>query len=306
MRAAVHSWSFQKRFHDDPSFSIQDFIAIVADMGFTGVELLTGKAGGDTGHLRTDEPKEVAAIVRFAESRGVRVDSFSTYNDFAFVPNEEWRLANIAYVKRWLALAGDCGVPNIRMLTGYYVRGESQVRLQRLTLDGIRECAPHAERAKVNMALENHSSLFLEAEDILWLMAEVGSPRLTACTDPTNWSNAFLQGTADAKERELVFRGASLLAPRMTQSHLKVFGILDRDGEAGAEALHGFGADGLARLLGIYRGGGYDGALAFEHVGAGDPLAELPRAKRILERAIAAATLPASAPATAHANGARP
>ncbi|MBA3846412.1 MAG: sugar phosphate isomerase/epimerase [Planctomycetes bacterium] len=300
MRAGVHSWSFNKRFHGDQSFGIRDFIAAVADLGFTGVELLTGKAGGDTGHLGSAEPRAVEAIVRFAESRGVRVDSFSTYNDFAYVPDEAWRLANIAYIKDWLALAGACGVANIRMLTGYHVRGASQVRLQQLTLDGIRECAPHAERAGVNMALENHSSVFLEAEDILWLLAQVGNARLTTCPDPTNWSAAMLAGTADAAERELVFRGVELIAPRATQSHLKIAGIT-ADGH-----LQGFGADGLARLIGIYRDAGYDGALAFEHVGPGDALGELALAKGIVERAIAAAgALPHSSPlATAARPGA--
>ncbi len=295
MRAAVHSWSFQQRFSSDPAFAVRDFIAMVADLGFTGVELLTGMAGGDTGHLRTAEPREVEAIVRFAASRGVRVDSFSTYNDFAHVPNESWRLANIAYVQDWLALAGTCGVPNIRLLTGYHVRGTSQVRQQQMTLDAIRACAPHAERAGVNMALENHSSVFLEASDIVWLLDQVGSPRLTTCPDPTNWSAPFLAGTADAAERELVFRGTALIAPRATQSHLKIAGIT-ADGH-----LQGFGAEGLARLIGIYRDAGYDGALAFEHVGTGDALAELARAKVIVERAIAAAcpSIPSLAATTA-------
>ncbi len=294
MRAAVHSWSCEKRFREDPSYAIRDFIATIADLGFTGVELLTGMAGGDTGHLRTAEPREVEAIVRFAANLGVRVDSFSTYNDFAHVANESWRLANIAYVQDWLALAGACGVPNIRLLTGYHVRGASQVRLQQLTLDAIRACAPHAERAGVNMALENHSSVFLEAEDILWLIDKVGSPRLTTCPDPTNWSAPFLAGTADVAERELVFRGIELLAPRATQSHLKIAGIT-ADGH-----LQGFGAEGLARLIAIYRDAGYAGALAFEHVGPGDALAELGQAKVIVERAIAAAcTAPSALVATA-------
>jgi len=281
MRTAVHSWSFQRRFQAESAFTVREMISLVADLGFTGVELLTGAAGGNAGHLRSDDPHEVEAIVRFAQGRGVRVDCLSTYNDFAFVPNEEWRLANIAYIQHWLALAGSLGVANIRMLTGYYVRGHSQIRLQDLVLDGIRACAPHAERAGVNMALENHSSVFLEADDIRYLIDAVGSPRLTTCPDPTNWSPGFLAGTADAAERELLFRSVAGIAPRATQSHLKIQGITP-DGQ-----LMGFGAEGLARLLGIYRAAGYDGALAFEHVGPGNALTELPIAKRIVDQAIA-------------------
>ena len=292
MRTSVHSWSFQRRFQAEPAFTVRDMISQVADLGFTGVELLTGAAGGNTGHLKSDEPGEVESIVRFAERRDVRVDCLSTYNDFAFVPNEEWRLANIAYIQHWLAVAGSLGVTNIRMLTGYYVRGHGQLRLQDLVLAGIRACAPHAERAGVNMALENHSSVFLEADDICRLIDAVGSPRLTTCPDPTNWSPLVLTGTADEPERELMFRSVAAIARRATQSHLKIQGITP-DGQ-----LQGFGAAGLARLLGIYRDAGYDGALAFEHVGPGDALTELAIAKRIVEEAIA--RLPA---ATAAADG---
>ncbi len=283
MRTALHSWSFHRRFASDPAFSPYDLIAIAADLGFSGVELLTGQAGGTGGHLRSEDPAEIARIVRFAQGKGVRVDCFSTYNDFAFTPNEEWRLANIAYIQRWLPLAGDLGVPNIRMLTGYWVKGRSQIALMRMVLEGIRACVPFAERAGVNMALENHSAVYLEAEDILWLIDEVGSARLTTCPDPTNWSNAFLEDAADRPEREMVFQGVELIAPRMTESHLKIRAILP-DG-----TLAGFGSE-LDRLLAIYHRAGYQGAIAFEHVGPGDTVAELARAKAIVDAAIARVT----------------
>jgi hypothetical protein len=166
------------------------------------------------------------------------------------------------------------------------------VRLQQLTLDGIRHCAEVAEAVGVNMALENHSSVFLEAEDILWLRREVGSARLTTCPDPSNWSSAFLEGLADAKERELVFSGAQALAPHMTQSHLKVIGITP------AQELMGFQRDGLDRLLSIYHHAGYQGGLAFEHVGTNDPVSELPQAKTIVESALRRLTPAGPASAT--------
>jgi hypothetical protein len=87
-----------------------------------------------------------------------------------------------------------------------------------------------------------------------------------------------------------MFRSAATLAPLATQSHLKIQGI-SPDGQ-----LLGFGAEGLARLLGIYRDAGYRGALAFEHVGPGDALTELPIAKRIVDQAISLALSTASSP----------
>jgi L-ribulose-5-phosphate 3-epimerase len=280
MIPALHSWSCRERFRAG-GFTAHDFITLAADTGYTAVELMTGKAGG-VEHIASDEPQYLAELVSFAASKGVRIACWSTYNDFAFVPNEEWRLANIAYIKHWLQLAGETGVPNIRMLTGYRVAGVGDIRLQQLVLDGIKECIPFAERAGVNMAIENHNSLFFEAEDIRWLIDHLGSQRITTCPDPSNWaSRAFLEGNGTPAEHERVFAGAASLAPLATESHFKVFSF----NEAGT--ISGWGDD-ITRLTGIYKQAGYKGCLAVEYVGNGVLEDDLPRAHAILSAAIAA------------------
>lgn len=281
MEPALHSWSCRQRFAEG-NFTAYDFLTLAADSGFSAVELMTGKAG-TVQHIASEDPVYLAELQRFAAAKGIRIACWSTYNDFAFVPNEEWRLANIAYIQRWLRIAGDTGVPNIRMLTGYRVKGVGDIRLQHLVIDGIRACVPIAEAAGVNMAIENHNSIFLEAEDILWLIDTIGSARLTTCPDPSNWATpAFLDGSGDRAERERVFAGAAALAPKATESHLKIMGF---DAE---NRLLGWG-DEIDRLIGIYAAADYRGCLAFEYIGKGVLESDLPKAHARISAAIAAA-----------------
>ncbi|MBI3827963.1 MAG: sugar phosphate isomerase/epimerase [Planctomycetes bacterium] len=280
MFPAMHSWSFRDRFAQDPAYTVFDCLDATAAMGFTGIEIMAGSAGKPSEHLGSDQPAHLGKIVKHAEKRGVKILSLATYNDFAFVANEEWRLANIAYIQRWLGIAGSMGVPNIRMLTGYYNDKAPRTRLEQLTRDGIRACVPFAEAAGVNMALENHNSIFVEAGEILALIDEIGSPRLTACPDPSNWGGKeFWEADCPGEVRERVFDSAAKLAVRATQTHLKIKGA-PVDGK-----LAGFG-DGLLRLLRSYRQAGYRGGMAFESIGAGDLLAPLAQARETVEAAI--------------------
>ena len=280
MFPALHSWSFRDRFKSDPAFTIFDCLNATAEMGFTGIEIMAGMAGSPAGDLGSDDPAHLQKVMKHAAKRGVKVLCLSTYNDFAFVANEEWRLANIAYVKRWLGIAGDLGVPNIRMLTGYYNDAAPREKLEQLTREGIVECLPHAERAGVNMALENHNTIFLQAAEIMSLIAELGSPRLTTCPDPSNWVGAeYWEPRAPRAVKETVLRSTATVAPRATQSHLKIKGT-PVDGKL---AGHG---DDLLPLLRCYHDAGYRGGIAFESIGDGDLLAPLTTAREVVEAAI--------------------
>lgn len=275
MIPVLHSYSLRNRFREDPGFTIEDGIELAARWGFAGIEIMAGKAQSGAGDFASDDPAYLRSVMRRAAQAGLTVTCLATYNDFAYVKDEAWRLANIAYIQKWLRLAGDLGVPNIRMLTGYAVEGEDRTRLETLTRDGIALCLPVAEEAGVNMAVENHNSLFFQAEEIVSLIREFGSPRLTACPDPSNGVPGFLEGKASPEAREAVFSTARVLAPFATNSHLKVRGI-DEDGH-----LSGFGRE-LARLFRLYRDGGFSGPAAVESVQEGDLLHGLDRVATII------------------------
>lgn len=282
MTPALHSWSFRERFSSDAKFDVFSFIDAAAGMGFGAVEIMAGKAGAPLDHAGPDDASHLRRVVQYAAERGVRVECFSTYNDFAFVKNEEWRLANIAYVQQWTRLAADAGVPQLRLLTGYRVPEVPVTQLEALVRDGIRQCVLVAEKARVQLALENHSSVILDPAAIAALLDEIGSPFLTACIDPTNWTPTFFKPGTSAADRAPALKGAALLAPRASHAHLKVAGV-EPDG-----SLTGWGGD-LVELLRIYRRAGYSGAIALESIASGDLTGPLEPARRALQEAWSAA-----------------
>ncbi len=283
MKPAMHTWSFRhyfkKKEEEGGKREIKEAIDITAEMGFEAMEIMAGKAGMDPGDFASDDVEYLRGIKAYAEKAGVDIVCMSTYNDFAYTPDEEWRLANIQYIKDWLKIAADVGVPNIRMLTGYYQENEDKKKLEDLTLAGIKEVIPVAEETGTKMAVENHNSIFFSADDILMLIKDLGTDKIKACPDPSNWVKGFLTDECAPEERETVFKGVQKLAPYAVQSHLKVAGITDDD------KLFGFG-DELDRLIKAYKDGGYDGYLAFETAGKDDLLPALPKAKEILETSI--------------------
>ncbi len=280
MQSGIHTWTFRDRFKEE-DFDIFSAIDQAADWGFGSMEIMSGKAQSPPDHIGPEDPDHLGRVMRHAEQAGVTVHCLSTFNDFAYVTDESWRLANVAFIQRWLGIAADLGVPNIRMLTGYYIEGQDRARLEELVRRGIAECIPVAEDRGVNMALENHNSIFFQAEEIVSLIEEFGSPRLTACPDFSNGVQGYLQDEADAAGRDRVIETARVLAPHATNAHMKVAGLRE-DG-----SLKGFGGD-VDRVVEALVSGGYDGPIHFEAAGKGyDLTAAIPTAKRVLDEAIA-------------------
>jgi sugar phosphate isomerase/epimerase len=275
----MHSYSFRACFEKQPGFTIERALEMTAEMEFGSIEIMTGVAG-KLEHIGTDTVDGLARLVKRAGELGIRIHCYSTYNDFAFVKNENWRRQNVEYIKKWLKLAGDTGVPNIRMLTGYYIQGEDRAHLDKLVAEGIRECIPVAEACGVNMAIENHSSVFEYGKEIMELIRQIGSPRLTTCPDPSNGFKQFFDAGCPQTERDAVYANLKLMAPKATNSHLKVRGV-------SAEAGGGLVAWDLDRLLGIYQAAGYNGPITFESIAEPDLLAPMAKAREIVEKAIA-------------------
>lgn len=284
MYTAIHTWSFRDKFKQEPTFNIRQALDISAEMGFTGMEIMTGKASMPPEHIGCDTAPALREVMQYAKKVGVRIHCYATYNDFAFVKNEEWRLANIEYIKTWLRLAGETGVPNIRMLTGYYAEGQDRAKLEDLTRKGIEECIPVAEKAGVNMAIENHNSIFFTGREIVDLIKSFGSKRLTACPDPSNGCNTFFEPTRSKTDEDGVFANLAVMAPKATDSHLKIRGIDANGGLLGWD---------LDRLVKTYQQAGYDGPITFESIVDGDLLAPLAQVRKLVDAAIHRAGKPA-------------
>lgn len=272
MRIGLHSYSRREAFKSS-NYDVFSFLNEAAAWGFESVELTTGGAGSPPTDIGGDDPRHLKRVCAHAQQLGLRVHCFSTYNDFAFVKNEAWRQDNIAYIRHWIELARQCGVPNLRLLSGYWSSDREHTELEQLVIAAIRDCCDPAERAGVNLAFENHSTIFLYAGDIMRLIGAVNSPRLTTCPDPTN---GFSSAGDNAAELERLYANLEQLAPKATNAHLKIFG-------AANGGLAGYDID---RIVRIFTAAGYDGPLHFELGEATADPGVLLQARDILQAAL--------------------
>lgn len=272
MRIGLHSYSRREAFKH-LGYDVFTFLDEAAAWGFESVELTTGGAGSPPTDIGSDDPRHLERVCTHARQRGIQVHCLSTYNDFAFVKNEAWRQDNIAYIRHWIELASQCGVPNLRLLSGYWSGDRAHADLEQLVMAAIRDCCNLAERAGVNLAFENHSSIFLYAGDILRLIGAVNSPRLTTCPDPTN---GFSSAGDNAAELERLYANLEQLAPKATNAHIKIFGAANGE-------LAGYD---IGRIVRIFTAAGYDGPLHFELAEATADPGLLLQARDILRAAL--------------------
>ncbi len=278
MQAAIHSWTFRDRYAHEPGFTLRRALDETAAMGFTAIEIMSGKAGQGCGDFESFGPMYLDRVTRHAHANGVSIAALSPYNDFAYVTDEPWRRANIAFVKDQLRLASDLQVPLIRVMTGYRVDDVPEGQLEQLVVDAFRECAAVAEAVGVTMALENHSSVLATAGGILALLQRVGSPRLTSCPDPTNFAHGAFGDNATTAVWEDIYAQTAQVAPRASHAHIKYAGLTPEGRWKGFD---------LHRLMDIYRDAGFDGAMAIESVRPSGLLIDLIQARKLLEQAMA-------------------
>ena len=272
MYPAMHSFSFRDKFKNDPGFNIDAAFELCASMGFKSMEVMTGGAGSPPADIGADSVDGLTRVLARGRTCDVKIHCYATYNDFAFVKNDTWRGDNIVYIQQWLKLAAATNVPNIRMLTGYYAEGHDPARLEELVVQGIEACVPVAEESGVNLAIENHSSVFAKGSEIVALIKRLGSSRLTTCPDPSNGFPLLKPECTDA-DREAMYANLEVMAPYATNSHLKVKSANLAEWD-------------LDRLIGIYMKAGYQGPITFEWMGEGNLVPQLIEARKVLEAAL--------------------
>jgi sugar phosphate isomerase/epimerase len=248
MQAYISSWSFRTKFDDD-GYTLVDFVDEVADLGADGVEIYPKHIKGD------DTRKALEAMKERADSKGLGIASLIVANDFAKDTAAD-RAEQVERAKEFIGHADAIGVKNLNVFTGYHTKGADPfIEIWRV-VDGFREIAPIAEKAGVNLCLENHSTVVNDADGIMKLIDEIGSPAMKTNPDPSNFvAEAMVRGE---KAREEIYRGTEVIAPLMTNSHIKIGAFTD-DGE------HAF--IDVPRLFDIYRKAGYDGPVVLEIYG---------------------------------------
>jgi len=238
--------------------TLVDFIHTCGEkLGLQAVEL-------EDGHIGEPTPARLAELRAAADRHGLEIVDIALMNNFG-VADDDKRRAEEARTARWMTASHQLKSRFLRTFAGW-PEGERQARWPAM-LRAMRAVTAEAERARVQLVMENHNhgGFVQTADDVLAIFDAVGSPALALLLDTGN----YLDGLASIRRTARLARHV----------HAKFRQV---------------GPDGQDRLVDQaavvteLRHAGYQGCLSIEYEGEEPPESAVPRAvaymRGLLER----------------------
>jgi len=257
LRLGLAAYSFRKELSGpSPTMTLEGFIDYCAERGLEATELTEY-------YFRSKDPQYVRALRRRAYVNGLAISGAPVGNNFC-LPAGPQRSQQITHVKRWIDTVALLGAQTIRVFAGSVATGSSEDDARKWAVEGLAECAAYAGERAVLLALENHGGITASADDLLALVAAVGSPWLGVNLDTGNFHQRVYESLAKA-------------APHAISVQVKV--------EIRAEGQPAEPTD-YARVVKILRDAAYRGYVALEYESAEDAAVAVPRHLEQLRAAI--------------------
>lgn len=274
-RIAVSTYSFW-RYRADSKLSIEDCIALAADLGFDGVEILERQ-------MHRKDNAYLQSLKRQALLAGLDLCGLSTHQRFVS-PDAELRQANIDLTIASIELAHALGIPAMRVNTGTWgtiadfdelmkrrgveppLPGYTDEDAYPWVIGALEKCLPTAERRGVVLGLENHWGLARTPEGLLRIVDAINSPWLGVTLDTGN----FLEDPYDRLEK---------IAPRAIYVHAKTY--------YGGGTWYTLDLD-YDRIAAMLRKHGYRGYVSLEYEGREDAATAVPKSLALLRKAFGA------------------
>lgn len=256
-----------------PKVPFTKIIENAAEIGFDGVELLHRQ-------FESEEPAYLNNIKRLAAANGLSLPLLSIHQDFVF-PDAADRLKHINHTKHCIDLAAQLGIPYVRLNSGRWKTIKSFDELMKVKgnepplsgytekdaidwcVDSIEKCIPHAEKAGVVLALENHWGLTTSVDTLLTIWKRVNSPWLGLNMDTGNYPGDPYEGIAK-------------LAPHATIVQAKLY--------YGGGEWYTLDLD-YPRIAGILKKADFKGWVSLEMEGKEDPSTAVPKSYEVLRKA---------------------
>jgi len=236
--------------------TLTDFIRICgAELGLPAVEL-------EDAHIGEPTPARLAELRTTADRHRVEIVNIALMNNFGLADDAK-RRAEEARTAQWMAVSRELRTRFLRTFAGW-PEGERAARWP-ATLDATRAVATAAEKAQVQLVMENHNhgGFVQTADDVLAIFGAVSSPALALLLDTGN----YVDGLASIRRTARLARHV----------HAKFRQV---------------GADGSDRLvdheavIAELRQTGYQGCLSVEYEGDEAPETAVPRAVAHLRRVL--------------------
>jgi sugar phosphate isomerase/epimerase len=239
-----------------PAMTLFEFIDLAADLPLDAVEL-TSYYWAETTDAYADKLRTHAAAKKLAVS-GVPVGNSFTAADDAKRKDE------IRKTKEWIERAGKVGAKTVRIFAGNLEKGDTLEAAQKRVVAAIEECLPTAEKAGVQLALENHGGITATPDQLLALVKPIKSQWLGVNIDTGNFR------TADP------YADVAKIAPYgvVCQVKTEVY-----PGGKKEEA-------DLGRMVKILKDANFHGYVALEYEAAADPKTAVPKHVKELRKLI--------------------
>lgn len=252
MKVGISAWSY-RWFFNDGKMTYPKFLDEVKRKGADGFEIFPH-------YLDQRKPaKHLKEIMKKAGRLRLQVSTLIAANDFAHATAAE-RAEEVQKMKMWIEAAADAGIKRLNVFTGYHRDGQDPTMETMRVIDSFREVAPLAQKRKVLLCIENHSSVHRDADGLLSIIHSIGSPVMRANPDPTNFCPGYR--TLDEKARKVIYSETAKFAPLMSNAHLK---LSEFDEKGDAKYVD------VLRVLRIFKRAGYTGQVVIEFAGQGDP-----------------------------------
>ncbi len=183
MTLGVAAYSFRQALDlKKPTMTLFDFIDLAATLPVECVEL-TSYYWAETTAAYIAKLKARAAAKKLAAS-GVPIRS-----DFCVADPAKLR-GEVAHVKTWTDRAADLGAATVRVFAGTYPKGADPAATRRQVIACLEECAEHAGKRGVVIAVENHHGITGTPADLLALVEPVKSKAIGVNADTGNFRTA--------------------------------------------------------------------------------------------------------------------
>ncbi|HBY60775.1 MAG TPA: xylose isomerase [Solibacterales bacterium] len=271
VRLAVSTYSYW-HFRTE-KYPVEKVIENAARLGFSGVEILHRQMTDET-------PAYLNRLKQAAFRNGLALPMLSIHQDFVY-PDAAERRKHIRHTQKCLDLAGELGIPAVRLNSGRWktirsfddlmkVKG-NEPPLEGFTnedafkwcVDSIQQCLPTAESRGVVLALENHWGLTTDVDMLLRIWRAVNSPWLVINADTGNFPGDPYEGIAK-------------LAPHAAIVQAKTY--------YGGGEWYTLDLD-YKRIAGILRDAGFQGWVSLEMEGKEDPNTAVPKSYEVLRSA---------------------
>ena len=245
MKASISAWSY-RAFLEKNKMDMLQFVDEVKRLKADGLEIFPFYVD------KKDPGRHLKEIAKKAKKLRLGISSVIACNDFAG-SNAPYRAEQIERMKQWITWTAEAGISRMNTFTGWHTPGADPFMEAARVIDAYREVCPLAEKLKVLLCIENHSSVNPDCDGILAMIRAVGSPALKTNPDPTNFIDDY--AVRPQESINALYALTERFSPLMANAHLKV-------AEFNADGEHTYVS--VRQIIEIWKNVGFDGHIVLE------------------------------------------